>query len=112
MWHRRQEVSAMPACGPSIASVMSAWHVRHACSATARLRGLIRSGSGKSPVVKANECQNPLEAFVRYFAANPGGVWQSLQAAAARWLDLSQASKCSLMMWQFAQAAGSLVRYD
>ena len=32
--------------------------------------------------------------------------------AAARWLDLVHASKCSVMMWQFAQACGSFVRYE
>ena len=56
--------------------------------------------------------QNPFDAFVAYFPRNECGVWQSLHAATARWLDFSHAVKCSLMMWQFAHAAGSFVRYD
>jgi hypothetical protein len=39
-------------------------------------------------------------------------VWQSLHVATARWLDFSQPSYCSLMMWQLAQDAGLLVKYD
>ena len=44
-------------------------------------------------VVKAHECQNPLSALVVYFGARPGGVWQSLQTATARWLDWVQAAR-------------------
>src|SRR5687767_8073818 len=36
----------------SIEAVSSAWHLRHACSVTAWLRGVIRSGSGYPPTVK------------------------------------------------------------
>jgi hypothetical protein len=69
-------------------------------------------GLVKRPVVNANECQNPLRALVVYFGSTACGVWQSLHPATARWLEAIQPSYCSRMMWQFAHAAGSFVRYD
>ena len=63
-----------------------------------RLWDLIRIGSGKRPDVNAKECQNPFETFVAYLAKKPEGVWQSLQVAAARWLDFIHPSCWERMM--------------
>ena len=63
---------------------MASWHLRQARSAISRLCGLIRNGSGKRPVVNANECQKPFDALVMYLGMSPGGVWQSLQVATDR----------------------------
>lgn len=78
---------------------------------TSRLRAVIRIGSTKSPVVNAYEWLKPLTALTQYLASPPGGAWQSLHVAAAWWLDLRHAAKCSSITWQFAHAAGSLPRY-
>ncbi|MND05984.1 hypothetical protein D3C83_270930 [compost metagenome] len=60
--------------------------------------------------MNANEWLKPLSALVAYLGRKPGGVWQSLQTATARWLDLVQPASCSSMTWQLAQARGSSVR--
>src|SRR5690606_26523901 len=108
------EVSPVPTrCDPAVmAAVTSGWQYRQASSVTARLWSLMRMGSGKSPVVKAKECQNPFDAFVRYFPTRSCGVWQSSQTATALWLDFTHEAKWASITWQFAHAAGSFVRYD
>src|SRR5688572_14486854 len=111
-WHWMHG-SAPPVLGTaSIACTMSAWQERHADSVMARLRALMRIGSWKRPVVNANECQNPLRALVAYLGSRACGVWQSLHAATARWLEAIHPSYCSRMMWQLAHAAGSFIRYE
>jgi hypothetical protein len=62
------------------------------------LRAPILRGSGNRQVVKAKECQKPFEALAVYLAKRPGGVWQSLQTAAVRWLALIHPSYYSRMM--------------
>ena len=59
----------------------SAWHVRHAPSVTARLRGVMRIGSWNVPVVKSNECQKPLRALVTYL---PTRSWRRVAVVADR----------------------------
>jgi len=57
-----------------MASTISAWHLRQACSVTSRLRAVMPRGSWNLPVVKASEWLNPLMALVVYFPTSPGGV--------------------------------------
>ncbi len=94
----------------SMSWTTSAWHFRQAFSVTRWFLPVIWIGSGNRPDVKAKECQKPFEAFVAYLATKPGGVWQSLHVATARWLPRDQPSSCSVITWQFAQAFGSFDR--
>lgn len=54
---------------------------------TARLPDLIPIGSWNQPVVNAHEWRAPFRDLIQYLAKNCLGVWQSLQAAAERWLE-------------------------
>ena len=47
---------------------------------------------GKAPVVKARECQKPLDALATYLPTMSWGMWQSAHPATARWLDRCQAA--------------------
>ena len=74
------------------------WHCTQFASAMARLRGLMRIGSGWFLNVKAQEWKKPLSAFDTHFMIGPFGTWQLLHVEKA-WCELfTQESNWSRMM--------------
>lgn len=71
-----------------------------------------RMGSSKSWVVNFSPCRQPFPSLATYLGTSATGRWQSTHTAAVWWLARCQPSYYACMMWQFAQAAGSVVRYD
>ncbi len=86
---------------------MSPWHRWQLPRAIAALNPLIMIGSGNHPVVKAAPWFSPLTPLTAYLPKMFFGVWQPLQAAAARWLERFHESNWARMTWQFVQVVAS-----
>src|SRR5215470_4473587 len=74
--------------------------------------GVMRIGSGKSCRVNALLWFHPFSAFAQSLGTVACGRWHCTQVATAWWGECCQDAYWSRMMWQFAQARGSLEKYE
>ncbi len=107
-----QDMVASDACGQidivdDVLMTFAAGVFRHPPAAFLDLDRIVKFAGGEGERMK-----KAVLGFREILGNEPAGVWQSLQVATERWLDLYQPLRWSCMMWQLAQALGSFPRYD